>query len=80
MSGSLYNSVPRKRPFRALRNALNGCNLWSLILIREYRDFSVKLPKLNAMIDGQPLGLLNCLGVVRANQMNGVVEMVIRID
>jgi hypothetical protein len=49
-------------------------------LIRECRDFSVKLPKLNAMTDGQPFSLLDRLGVVRASQMNGVVEMVICID
>jgi|SoiMethySBSTD1v2_1073268.scaffolds.fasta_scaffold5011154_2 hypothetical protein len=32
--------------------------------------FSVKLPKLNIMTNGQPLSVLNCLFVVRANQFN----------
>ena len=51
-----------------------------LVLIREDRDLSVKLPKLHAMTDGQWLGLFNGLDVVGANQMNGLEEMVRAVD
>jgi hypothetical protein len=53
--------------------------LWDLILIWDYRDLPIQLPKLNVAIHGQPLSILNGLAVVSANQWNHAVKAAIGV-